>query len=175
VGQHRRDRRFEREHEPAWDDLEFELCGDEPILVIDRTESGAPYGPRRAEMRRISERDARGAGWARAKYVLRELISREVGPIRELGWVTKIGDGLSREIFAAEVEFVGGGCESYVVALPRPDAPPALNDSTTVSFDCSRGFAPTDFRFIFQRRLARSRMESTWRWYASSRLALNWI
>src|SRR5215216_121673 len=82
-------------------------------------------------MRRVSERDARGAGWARAKYVLRELISREVGAIRDVGWITKIGDGLSREIFAAEIEFIGGRCESYVVALPRADAPPELNDSTT--------------------------------------------
>lgn len=41
----------------------------------------------------------------------------------------KIGDGLSRDIFAAEVEFVDGGCE-YVVALPRADAEPGLDERT---------------------------------------------
>ena len=54
-----------------------------------------------AELRRDNERTARGAGWARAKRVLQEVIAREVGEVRDVGWVKKIGDGLSRDIFAA--------------------------------------------------------------------------
>lgn len=75
--------------------------------------------------------EARGAGWVRAKRVLRELIGREVGAVRDVGWVKKIGDGLSRDIFAAEVELEEGRCEAYVVALPRRDAEPALDERTS--------------------------------------------
>jgi aminoglycoside phosphotransferase (APT) family kinase protein len=82
-------------------------------------------------MRRRSERDARGAGWARARHILRQLIGRELGPVRHIGRVVKIGDGLSRDIFAAEVELATGACDSYVVALPRGDAPPDLSERTT--------------------------------------------
>ena len=84
-----------------------------------------------AEMRRYSERDARGAGWARAKHILRELIGRELGTVRDIGRVVKIGDGLSRDIFAAEVELATGACDSYIVALPRREAPRDLSDRTT--------------------------------------------
>ena len=55
-------------------------------------------------MRRHSEREASGAGWARAKHILREVIGRELGTVRDIGRVVKIGDGLSRDIFAADVE-----------------------------------------------------------------------
>jgi aminoglycoside phosphotransferase (APT) family kinase protein len=82
-------------------------------------------------MRRYSERDARGTGWARAKDVLREVIGRELGTVRDIGRVVKIGDGLSRDIFAAEVELATGACDSYIVALPRRDAPRDLSERTT--------------------------------------------
>lgn len=77
------------------------------------------------------ELDARGAGWVRAKRVLRELIEREVGKVNDIGWVKKIGDGLSRDIFAAEVELADGRCEAYVVALPRAGAEPDLDERTS--------------------------------------------
>jgi aminoglycoside phosphotransferase (APT) family kinase protein len=82
------------------------------------------------DLRRDNEREARGAGWARAKYVLRELLSREVGAIRDIGRVVKIGDGLSRDIFAAEVEFSNRTSDSYVIALPRRDADATLDERT---------------------------------------------
>lgn len=50
-----------------------------------------------ADMRRSAEQDVRGAGWARAKFILRELLELEVGPVHEIGWVKKIGEGISRE------------------------------------------------------------------------------
>jgi aminoglycoside phosphotransferase (APT) family kinase protein len=113
------------------DGEEVELWGDQLIYVVDRTPAGFGLGPTVAEMRRSAEHDARGAGWARAKRVLCELIEREVGKIDDIGWVKKIGDGLSRDIFAAEVEFADGRCESYVVALPRADAEPGLDERTS--------------------------------------------
>ncbi|HEX8106360.1 MAG TPA: phosphotransferase [Kofleriaceae bacterium] len=109
---------------------ETEWCGDQRIYVIDRTAAGFAYGVPVAEMRRSAERSAGGAGWARAKRILRELLEREVGEVDDIGWVKKIGDGLSREIFVSEVELVGGRCEAYVVALPRADAEPGLDDRT---------------------------------------------
>lgn len=116
--------------EPVIEGGDIEWCGDQLIYVVDRTAAGFAYGVPVAEMRRGVERDARGAGWARAKRVLRELVEREVGKVDDIGWVKKIGDGLSREIFASEVEFVDRRREAYVVALPRVDAEPGLDDRT---------------------------------------------
>lgn len=114
-----------------FDGDDVECWGGQLIFVAGRTAAGFPYGVSVAEMRRNSEQDARGEGWARAKRVLRELIEREVGKIDDIGWVKKIGDGLSRDIFAAEVEFVDRRCETYVVALPRADAGPDLDERTS--------------------------------------------
>ena len=117
--------------EPVLDEADLEAWGRDVIFVCGRTAAGLPYGSTVAELRRDAEIDARGAGWVRAKRVLRELIGREVGAVRDVGWVKKIGDGLSRDIFAAEVELEDGRCEAYVVALPRRDAEPALDERTS--------------------------------------------
>lgn len=117
--------------EPVIDGEDVEWCGDQLIYVVGRTEAGFGYGAPIAEMRRDNERLARGAGWARAKRVLEELIAREVGEIRDVGWVKKIGDGLSRDIFAAEIKLADGRCETYVVALPRAGAEPGLDERTS--------------------------------------------
>ncbi len=116
--------------EPTLDDEDLEWCGDQLIYVIDRTPAGFAFGPTVADMRRSCERDARGAGWVRAKHILHDLLEREVGEVCDIGWVKKIGDGLSRDIYAAEVELAGGTSDAYVVALPRRDADPSLDDRT---------------------------------------------
>jgi aminoglycoside phosphotransferase (APT) family kinase protein len=54
-----------------------------------------------------------------------------VGALRRRCAYHAIGDGCSRDIFAAEVGFVDGRCEAYVVALPRADAEPGLDDRTS--------------------------------------------
>lgn len=56
----------------------------------------------------MSGRDDRGAGWARAKDVLERALARP-GARVHVGRVTKVGDGLSREVFAADVEVSGAG------------------------------------------------------------------
>ncbi len=127
----RRDQRHDAHSEPAvFGEGDVEWCGDELIYVVGRTEAGFAYGATVAQLRRSSEREAQGAGWARAKRVLRELLEREAGVVRDIGRVKKIGDGLSREIFAAEVELADGRCDPYVVALPRRDADPELDERT---------------------------------------------
>jgi aminoglycoside phosphotransferase (APT) family kinase protein len=63
-----------------------------------------------------------------------ERAARTVGggrAVPEIGWVKKVGEGLSRDVFAAEVEIqVGGRRERRVWAalIPRPDAPGDLDD-----------------------------------------------
>ena len=128
----RRARRDTGAHdEPMFDEADLEWCGDTLIYVAGRTEAGFAYGVAVADLRRDQERQARGAGWARAKRVLRELFEREVGAVHDIGQVKKIGDGLSRDIFAAEVGLADGRCDTYVVALPRPGAEAALDERTS--------------------------------------------
>ena len=127
---HRGRRWPDADDEPVFDSDDVELCGDQLIFVAGRTAAGFAYGAPVADIRRSMEQDAGGAGWARAKRVLRELIEREIGKIDDIGWVKKIGEGVSRDIFAAEVELTDGRCEAYVVALPRKDAEPDLDERT---------------------------------------------
>jgi hypothetical protein len=112
-------------------------------------------------MRRYSDRDAHGAGWARAKHILRELIGRELGTVRDIGRVVKIGDGLSRDIFAAEVELATGACDSYIVALPRRDAPRDLSERTTRELRLLARLRAYSSPFICQRWSAHFRMVNT--------------
>jgi aminoglycoside phosphotransferase (APT) family kinase protein len=119
------------DHEPALeDDDSWQEWGGELYYAVDHTAGGAPLGLTLGEFRRMSELDSRGAGWARAKRVLRELLDRERGGVEDVGFVKKIGDGLSREIFAAEV-LLREGFETFAVALPRADAEPELDERTT--------------------------------------------
>jgi hypothetical protein len=143
-----RDRRFEGDHEPDWNAGALQWYGGEPIFAVGCTEGGAPYEVTLEEMRRDSEREARGAGWSRAKHILRELIGRELGTVKDIGRVVKIGEGLSRDIFAAEVELVTGACDSYVVALPRRNALAIFPRALPASFGFSHDCAPIPFHFI---------------------------
>lgn len=123
---------FSAQDEPSFELEEDEVawCGDEQIYVVGYTPGGLPFGTPVAALRRQAERDAHAAGWVRAKHVLRDLLECEVGAVSDIGRVQKIGEGLSRDIFAANVELEGGRCEAYVVALPRRDAPAELDERT---------------------------------------------
>jgi len=131
----RAERRLQECSEPRFDeDDDVVEYGGELIYAVGYTEGGAPYGVPVAELQREAARDARGAGWARAKRVLRELFERETGASVEIGPVRKIGDGLAREIFAADVDLSPDPdrrSNTYVVALPCPDADPELDERTS--------------------------------------------
>lgn len=126
----RRRRRRGDPDEPALDGLELAELGGETIHVVDWTEAGFPVGPTLAELRHDLEREQRGEGWARAKRLLRvALESARVG-VREIGRVTRIGDGLSRDVYGASVEHADGSEQAYAVLLPRRDADAELSERT---------------------------------------------
>ena len=63
-------------------------------------------------------------GWARAKRILIEMFAKRAGGSSQVavGRVRKIGDGLSRDVFVAEVTFEVDQIASsgfYTVLLPR--------------------------------------------------------
>jgi hypothetical protein len=126
----RRDCSFEDGPRPQGDD--WEEYGGELMWVAGRTESGVPFGLTVDELRRVNERDSAGAGWACAKYAVRDLLEQWSGPPTraEVGFVKKIGRGLSRDIFAAEVMLrpdPGGRSGDFVVLPPRRDADPEVD------------------------------------------------
>ena len=121
--------------EPRPEGEGWEGDGDQLIWVAGFTEGGAPYGLTVDEFRLANERDAGDAGWSRAKFVLKDLLELWCGPPAraEVGWVRKIGQGLSRDIYAAAVELTpdpGDRSGPYVVLLPREDADGELDART---------------------------------------------
>ena len=82
-----------------------------------------------------SERFSGEAGWARAKRILRTVALQRAGPSAkvDVGYVKKMGDGLSREVFAAEVEIAtssGREVAEMAVLLPRRGCDPAIDQRT---------------------------------------------
>lgn len=136
--QQRIERRLQAESEPrpCLEDDSWVEWGGELIWAVGFTSGGAPYGLSEEELREVVDRESSGAGWARAKLVLLELFDLRHGPSPthvDLGYVKKIGDGLSREIYVADVvvraglygELLENG--KFAVLLPRRDADPELS------------------------------------------------
>ncbi len=74
-------------------------------------------------------------GWARAKRILVEMFEKRAGgsSLVAVGRVRKIGDGLSRDVFVAEVTIEVDQVASsgfYTVLLPRWDADPEVDKRT---------------------------------------------
>src|SRR5436190_10152373 len=128
-------RRTEHDHarpracddEPRAEGDGWEDYGGALMWVVGHTEGGAPNGLTVDEFRLANERSAGDAEWARAKFVLDELfeLSSEPDTRVEVGWVRKYAEGMSREIFAAEVDLTPDRARRsgpYVVLLPRPDS-----------------------------------------------------
>jgi hypothetical protein len=121
--------------EPRPDGEDWVEYGGVLMWVAGFTEGGVPYGLGVEEFRLVNERDARDAGWARAKSVLRDLLELSSDPLTraDVGFVKKIAQGLSRDIFAAQVDFTpdpGRRSGPYVVLLPRSDADDGLDVRT---------------------------------------------
>jgi len=72
--------------------------------------------------------DPRGPGWARARDILREVVTRELGPIANMGRLEWFGEGLSREVYATSVELASGEEDGFLVALPKLDAPDGIDE-----------------------------------------------
>jgi aminoglycoside phosphotransferase (APT) family kinase protein len=120
--------RLSRADEPAPDGDEWlEWCG-ELMWVAGWTSGGAPYGLRYEEWRDGMRIQDTRAGWARALSILQRLAKARggAGVEIEVGRVTKIDDGLSRDVFGAELSVrpdAEGLSAFYAVLLPRrPDA-----------------------------------------------------
>lgn len=98
--------------------------------VEDRARSRRPPLDPRGASRRDGDRAPRVPRWRVAQHVLRELLELEVGAVHEVGRVVHLGEGLSRDLYGAEVELVDGRADKYVVALPRSDADHGLAGRT---------------------------------------------
>ena len=128
MGRRRREPR--NEAEPSFDGLELEEARGELIHVIDWTEGGAPFGPTLAELRHVAELDDPKAGWVRAKRALLDVLAEQGHVVVDVGRLTKVGSGLSRDVYGAWVEHEEGREQKYAVLLPRADAGSDLDDRT---------------------------------------------
>ncbi len=125
----KRRRRLEDEPRPEGDD--WIDWGGELIWAAGFTSGGAPYGLTVDEFREANAVDDRKKGWARAKEVLRRAAVNQLGPKSEVevGWVKRVGEGLYRDVYLAEV---GGFSDAeelssdLVALIPRSDAPEDL-------------------------------------------------
>jgi len=126
-----RRRGWNLEDEPTPEGDEWVEWGEELMWAAGFTSGGAPYGYTVEEFRKSSAKYSHTRGWVRAKDALNRA-ARAVGdPGHEpdIGWVKKVGEGLSRDIFAAEVDVQIDGKLQYpawAVLLPRRDAPANL-------------------------------------------------
>ncbi len=131
-----RKRRRSRPHdEPLPPEDGWVPWGGQEVWAVGETSGGAPYGLTREDFRVAGERDYPEAGWVRARAVLGRAIQGRMGRAAtlEVGRVKRVGRGLSRDLFAAEVN-VSPDLENlsgvYVVPLPRGDAIPGLDART---------------------------------------------
>ena len=92
--------------EPTLFGEEWVEHGGEPIWAVDFTPGGAPIGLTLRAFRQLNAQLEHRAGWARAKALLAWAFEAcsSPGADVEVGRVTKIGDGLSRRVYAARVE-----------------------------------------------------------------------
>ncbi len=126
--------------------------GGERVWAVGFTEGGAPFGLSVEEFRVMNAKDQRGAGWARAKAVLERAFERWACPGTQVhvGWVTKVGDGLSREVFAAEVEMTRAGSAQsgpYAALLPTRDADADLDRRATAELGLLARLAEIELPF----------------------------
>ncbi len=122
-------KRNSNEDEPLPEGEDWVEWGGELIMAMGFTAGGAPYGVSLDEFREDNEMQSRDIGWARAKRALfHALEGRSDAPAEiEIGWVKKIGEGLYRDVFMADVGPFDGG-PRLVALIPRHDAPADLGE-----------------------------------------------
>lgn len=109
--------------EPCPDPHDLMDHGGECVVVQGFTSGGVPYGQRLTEFRESSAIDDEARPWARARRALALAAEKLDLAAPDVGWVRKIGAGLSHLVFAAEVDSTSWGMESsrvLVVSIPAP-------------------------------------------------------
>jgi uncharacterized heparinase superfamily protein len=96
---------------------------------VDFTAGGAPIGLSEREFRQIGAQREAGAGWARAKVLLAWAFGAcsSPGSDVQVGRVTRVGDGLSRQVYAAHVDLSPDPdhlSDVWAVLLPNRQASP---------------------------------------------------
>jgi len=123
MGKRRRNDRYD---EPSLPEEGWFDYGSDALLIEGYTEGGAPYGPTLSELREALEREGAEAPWARAKAILRNAFASHSPTARvDIGRVSRLGQGLSRDVFVAEVLLSpdpGAWSGPYAVLLPRRGA-----------------------------------------------------
>jgi aminoglycoside phosphotransferase (APT) family kinase protein len=114
----------EAANEPTPEGDDWVECGGHLICAAGFTEWGFPYGLSEGEFREASARDNPAAGWSRAKRILGCVVLQWAGPGAkvDVGYVKRMGGGLSRDVFAAEVEVAKDfkrDVHEVAVLLPR--------------------------------------------------------
>lgn len=118
-----RSTRVEDEPQPDWGDVS-PYSSEDDLVAVDFTSGGAPFGLTVGEWRDAQATGARAAGWARARRAIDGALRGVAasGAVVEVGWVSHVGRGLSRDAYAAEV-MIGpdpgalSGC--WVALVPR--------------------------------------------------------
>jgi aminoglycoside phosphotransferase (APT) family kinase protein len=115
--------------EPEPDPKDWAEFGGELYFAVDETAGGAPIGLTFDEYRAAQMEEPHAPGWARALRLLQRATARADGTHRDIGRVTRIGDGLSRDVYGAAVDF-GGKDVNCAVLLPRRRADAGLCERT---------------------------------------------
>ncbi len=144
--------------EPRVDGEDWVEWGGEVMLAAGFTEGGAPYGIGPEEFRSFNEESEPTAGWARAKRALRAVFEAWAAPEMavSIGFVSHVGSGISREIYAAEVEVTPdsrGQSGLFAVLLPGRDADPDLDARTRKELDLLGRVRAVGFPFHIPRAI----------------------
>lgn len=126
--------RSEHHHEPTPEGEEWVECGGQYMWAAGFTNAGFPYGISEEEFRTANAQHSSEAGWARAKRILEATLrQREPGATVDVGYVKKMGHGLSRDIFAAEIAVATCSkrdVSEVAVLLPRRGCDPDIDERT---------------------------------------------
>ncbi len=131
----RRGRRHRDMDEPRPEGEDWVEWGGQLTWAAGFTSGGAPFGMTVGEFREGNARHHRKRGWVHAKEALRYAVANLLSPDAEVevGWVKRIGQGLHRDVYAAEVEGRSAAGEirrDLVALIPRADAPADLWERT---------------------------------------------
>lgn len=127
----RKRRRNTRHDEPRPEGDDWVEWGGELTWAAGFTSGGAPFGVTVDEFREANAVCDRKKGWARAKEILRRAVASHLVQDAqvEVGWVKKVGQGLYRDVFLAQVRGFSESGElsrDLVALIPRHDAPEDL-------------------------------------------------